>query len=557
MTRNTPEPDREDDLRVVLAQLAERLERVEARLGMDAAVQIHIGGPASPAPAAAPVKKPAGEQESLEFELGQNWFALIGIVVLAIGMAFMLSLPYEGMSQYIPSLGGYLLGAAVLGLARLARQSFEAIAKYLRGAAMLLLFYSTLRLFYFTADPVFATSSAAGRLIFLMILGLNLWLAWRRDSVHLFMLALVTGYATAVAIGGMWFLLMLVTGLALLALFVQLKKGWRTLIPAAVVLSMAAYVIWAIGNPLIGGEMAIRADSPVPVYFILLWVLVFSLASLLRSDLGKEDTPVQVTGLFVCLFAFGVFALHNLLAFDATFLISHLVASVLFLGLALTFWHREESLFSTFLYAMTGYMALSLALVKAFEVPEVFVALSLQSLVVIATALYFRSRFIIVANVLIFIGILIGYMVVAQAEQGMSIGFGVVALVSARVLNFAKDRLSLKTELMRNTYLAIAFLSFPYALYYLVPQTYVAVAWVALALFYYAMNALIRNRKYRWMGHMTLLLTVLYVGIVGTRNLEGGYRIISFLVLGTIMLIVSLAFTLSRSRRGRGKDRAS
>ena len=549
MTSPAPETPDRDDLRAVVEELCERMKRVEERLGLEplARAAVPTVEPAPTVVSAAEVERK--QQESLEFELGQNWFALIGIVVLAIGVGFVLSLPFEGLPATGPSLGGALLAGIVFVLARLARRSFDAIAKYLRGAGMLLLFFSALRLFYFGAPPALTTDSLVGRGILLAVVALNLVLGWRRDSFNLFVLAMITGYAGAVAIGSTGFLLGLATFLVVVAVVAQVRKGWRMLAPVTFVLAMATYVIWAMGNPMIGGPFGIRGEMYGAVYFILAWVLAFTVAVMLRPDLDQEDTPVQVTGVFLCGFGFGIFFLHNLFAFDAAFIVSHMAAFALFLSLSLVYWKRERSWFSTFLYAMTGYASLSFALIKAFGIPEVFVALSLQSLVVIATAIYFRSRFIIVANCLIFIGIIMGYLALAKVEQGMSIGFGVVALISARIMNLTKDRLELKTELMRNTYLVIAFFSFPYALYFLLPEVYVVVAWAGLAVFYYAMNLVIRNRKYRWMGHLTLLLTALYVIIIGAGRLDSKYRILSFLVLGSIMLVVSLVFTISRAKR--------
>ena len=47
----------------------------------------------------------------------------------------------------------------------------------------------------------------------------------------------------------------------------------------------------------------------------------------------------------------------------------------------------------------------------------------------------------------------------------------------------------------------------------------------------------------------TLLLTMCYVIVVGTSRFEPVYRVLSFLVLGTVLLIVSLVFTRLRKRR--------
>ena len=166
-----------------------------------------------------------------------------------------------------------------------------------------------------------------------------------------------------------------------------------------------------------------------------------------------------------------------------------------------------------------------------------------------ATAVWFRSRFIVVANFIIYLSVVIAYVAVGGEETGISIGIGIVALASARILNWQRNRLELKTEMMRNAYLASAFTIFPYATYHLVPAEYISLSWLGLAGFYYLMNLIVRAQKYRWMGHLTILLTVLYVLVIGIALLTPTYRIISFLVLGTVLLAGSLIFTRLRAKR--------
>lgn len=101
---------------------------------------------------------------------------------------------------------------------------------------------------------------------------------------------------------------------------------------------------------------------------------------------------------------------------------------------------------------------------------------------------------------------------------------------------------------MRNAYLFAAFVVFPYALYHLAPGRYVGLAWVGLALFYYTLNLIVRNQKFRWMGHATLLLTTVYIAVVGTSRFGPVLRGFSFLALGTVMLLVSFAFSRMRPR---------
>jgi hypothetical protein len=543
------------------AALDERVARLEARLArLESHLAQGVDLPAAPAgetPAPAPVvaavagvEVAAGEGE-FEFEVGQNWFAVAGILALATGAAFMLSLPYASLPAGVPSLAGVLAAAALLLLARVGQRAFELVSSYLRGAGMALFFMAALRLYFFGTHPVLSTATLPGRALLVAVVALNLFIAWRRQSPGLVGLALVLGWVMALAVGSAWFVLGTLAVLAGLLAVAGLRSHWPRLVLGGVALSYLTYLVWAVGNPFLGGALHFTTAPAMAPAFLLLLVVVFAATSLLRADRATEGAIPGISALLNCSLGYGLYLLHTAAAFAPGLTGAHLPACVVFLGLAVLFWLREHSRVSTFFYAMTGYAALSVAILSASTVPAVFVWLSLQSVVVVTTAVWFRSRFIVVANFLIYVAINLGYLFVVQHETGISIGFGLVALVSARILSWQRDRLELKTELMRNAYLLCAFVVFPYALYHLAPGRYVALAWVGLALVYYTLNLMVRSQKYRWMGHATLLLTMLYVVVVGISRFEPVYRIVSFLALGTVLLVVSLSFTRLRRLRAR------
>ena len=130
----------------------------------------------------------------------------------------------------------------------------------------------------------------------------------------------------------------------------------------------------------------------------------------------------------------------------------------------------------------------------------------------------------------------------------MSLSFGAAALLSARILNWQKDRLELKTDYMRIAYLLSAFFIFPYALYRLVPEEYVTLSWIIIAFMYYVLSRILNNKKYRLMALGTLLLAVIYIFIIGIIQLEPVYRTASFIVLGIVLIITSLVYTRLRGR---------
>jgi len=528
-----------------LARLEERLARIESHLGLAGAT-----AEAPVAPAVEPARvPPPGEEGEFEFEVGQKWFARFGILALAVGGAFMLSLPYARLPAAAPSVAGFVVAVGLFALARVWQQSFELVANYVRGAGMALLWFATLRLFFFGAQPALEIDSAGGRALLVLVTGLNFVIAFRRGSPPLATLALTTSGISAVAIGAAWPLVATIVVLAVVVAVVVRRQTWPLLWLTGTVLGPVVYFVWAIGNPVRGGAFHFMAEPRLAPAVFLGSVLVLAAGALLRGNREDESMLDGVAAALNAAFGYGVFLLHTAAAYPADFVVAHGIASVVFVGLASVFWFRNRSHAATFFYAMTGYAALSMAIIKASAMPNVFVWLSLQSVVVVATAVWFRSRFIIVANFLIYLAVVLGYVVLKERETGISIGFGIVALITARILNWQQDRLELKTELMRNAYLFSAFVIFPYALYHLVPATYVGLAWVGLALVYYALNLIVLSPKYRWMGHATLLLTAPYLVTVGTRRFEPVYRVLSFLVLGTVLLMVSLIFSWLRRRK--------
>lgn len=539
MPSSSPQPAPEADER--LAQLEARIARLEQYVGLaeSAALRSAAGEILRPLPKSA---------EEFELEVGENWFARFGIAALAVGGAFLLLRPYPTLPTALPGLAGLATAAALFAIAHFGRKAFALVTTYLRAAAMALLYCAVLRLYFF-GRPVLDAHSVAGTVVLVAAAALNLWIAWRRNSPWLMILALITAAATPLALDSAGATLAGCVALALITAYVGSRPGWRALLPLGIALTVAGYLLWARGDPLLGHAYAWAAEPAGAPLALLAAAAIFAAVPFRVRTASPDDLPAATAALLTCLFGYGAFLVHSYAIDAPRFVLLHVVASALFLGLAAGLWRVRRSQVATFFYAMCGYAALSMAIIRATGLPDMLVWLSLESVLVIATAIWFQSRFIVVTNFAIYVLVVLGYMVLNDRETGVSVGFGVVALVSARVLNWQRHRLALKTELMRNAYLLTAFVIFPYALYHLAPHRYVPLAWVALAVLYYVLNQVIRNQKYRWMGHATLLLTIVYLLIPGHEGLTMPVRIVSLLVLGGVLLIVSLLFTRGHSHR--------
>lgn len=531
----------------LLRDLQERVDRIEKHLHLQARGAIE-----SLVEPQEEVEAETDDGEGLELEIGQTWFAGIGIVALVAGLAFLLTQQFPGWPPYIAPVTGYVAAGVLLAVGYALRNAFPVISRFLCPAGMVLIFVATLRWFHFGVEPVLAADGLPGIAILGLTAGVNLSIGLRRKSPWLFGLAIAAGVGSAMVVPIPWVSLGAFTGLALLAAAMQLRLSWRMIGPMAFALLLVGYSLRAFGIGVAGPDGVVVPDLPLAPVSILLWIGIYAGALLLRPDRGREDELTQFSSFLLCALGFPVMGLDALIRFEPYLVLTGVGAFVVFLGIATAFWTRERSRGATFIFAMTGYLALSAALIKGIPVPAVFIALSVQSLLVIATAIWFRSPFIIVANFLIFVGIIGGYLALRAEEIGLSAVFGIVALVSARTLNVFRDRLDLKTEFMRIAYLAIAFLAFPHGLYFFVPGSYIVEAWIGLALVYYVLSRILRIGKYRWMGHFTLLFTALYILLYGARQMALEHRILAFLALGSILVAVSLVSTHMHRRPAGG-----
>lgn len=541
--------------------LQERLEAIERRL---AALEARPAGRATvPVPSAAGAgpsvatqqshgQSPVATGEELEFEVGQNWFALVGIVALIAGLGFMLAQPWSSLPAWVPSMGGAAIAVLLLVLASLWRGTYELVARFFWGGGLVVFYFAVVRLFYFGNPSVFPAASAwPGPCLFASAVAIVV-VGYCRESIWLGGLGLLTVAASSLILGGTgaaWTGLLLLAGLVS---FLVARRGWDALLLPGNALGLVVYALWMVNGPQLGRPLRIVADGGAGPLVLLAHAGIIAAGYMLRTRAKTEGPLLGVGSVLNCALGYGLFLAHTVAAHRGALAGFHAAGFAVFLGIAVAFWLRAQSRIATFLYAMTGYLALSVAIMKAVTGPAVFVWLSVQSVVVVATAIWFRSRFIIVANFLIYVMIMLGYVVAVKVESGISVGFGLVALASARILRWQQKRLELKTELMRNAYLASAFVVFPYALYHLIEGKLVALAWVGLALFYYLANLIVRSPKFRWMGHATLLLTALYLAIAGTSRFSPAYRVLSFLVLGMVLLVVSVIFTRLRKRRESG-----
>ncbi len=536
---DSPENSSNEHILASMRSLEERVARIESYLELKSGAETEQEQ--GPPPSTVAVE----DDEALELQLGQNWFAKAGIVGLALGIAFLLTLPYNGLPPILPSALGYVLVGGIFFLSRYWRESFQQVSRYLLGGGLLLLYFATLRLSYFSPSPALTNTSVELGLLLLVVAG-NILVAVRRQSIYLTAFNLTLGYLTALIGGGTTFVLAVLTILSAVTAYLCIRFRWNGLLTFGIGITYLTHVVWTANNPLLGNPLQFGLSPQFHLAFILAYAVCFATPTLLQKD-SHEDALSILNSFFNGLFGFSVFAISTLAGPNSGIIAWNTAASLVFLAVSIAFWVRLRSVYATFVYAMLGYAALSAAIIAQFPMPDFFVWLCWQGILVITTAVWFRSRFIVVANFVIYLIIFAAYLFAAPTVTTISVSFGLVALLSARILNWRKDRLALRTEMMRNAYLASALLFLPYALYHSVPPQFVSASWLILALFYYVAGRTLKSRKYRWMALLTMSLTILYVFIIDLTTIDPVVRIVSFLVVGSALLGISMFYSKKKS----------
>ena len=485
--------------------------------------------------------------DSLESQIGQFWFAKVGIVILSIGIIYLLTFPYQNLPSVFPSMIGFFLVAILFWLAHYLRTSLQYLAQYIFGGGLLLLYFTTLRLHFFGLNPAIE-NHLIEIILLIVVTAVHFYISYKKKSVYLNSIGITLGCITALISNNAYSVFVFLFLLSLLIVHLKLKYEWSGFFIYGITSAYLTALLWFINNPLLGNTIELRPTSIFEVLSILVFAVILTSGNFFRAEKKSENSSLIINTILNCFLCYTLFLLLTITKHKDTLAILHLISSLVFLAIATSYWIKRESKFSTFFFSIAGYTALSVAIVAQFPKPDLFIWLCWQSLLVVSTALWFRSKIIIVANFAMYLLIFISYLIVAGTIGTVSLSFGLVALVTARILNWQKDRLDLKTEIMRLSYLGAAFFIFPYALYHIVPKDYVSLSWTIVAVIYYVLSVILKNKKYRWMALLTFALTVLYILFVGTSNLNPIYRIVSFIVLGLVLLAISIFYGRVKSK---------
>ena len=477
--------------------------------------------------------------ESKVFEHGLAW---IGSAVLLLGMIFTMLLVnnlFGGVAAFVLGISSAIL---TFYLSTILRKSLTYMAFMFTICAHLLIYYAFMRLHFFTDNPVITNVW----IVVALLLGSVAFLFYKADLAKSQMMGFIAYgllVLTALLIDQTQATLLLLAVSTAIVLYLLNRHGWDTLLILSIIMVYSGHMLWLIGNPLMGHPVGAVSSPQFNLIYLFLYGAIYSVVPFLKQK-GKLTAEVCNATIILNSLAFSVLLLLEVLTFySKNYLFIFLGISILCLIYAIVLNYKIASRFDSFFYVNFGFMALSIAVYGYSDLPGSYLFLAWQSMVVLAIAIWFRSNLIVLMNTLLYTVILLAYLITSKSIDSYNISFTLIAIASARILNWKQNRLELKTASIRNFYLIITFFVMLFTLNQAVAVDYITISWGLAAVAYMIMSAILRNVKYRWLAFLTLLAAVIHLFIFDISKMGVGYRILAFIFVGITILGVSFYYT--------------
>jgi len=549
----------------------------------------------TPRPSGASIEQ--GGEADLESRIGSHWLNRIGIAAVLIGVSYFLKFAFD--NNWIGPSGRVAIGlvsgiAVVLWSERFRSHGYALFSYSLKAVGIGVMYLSLWAAFHLYALIASGTAFVA----MLLVTSSTVSLALAQDAEILAAFALTGGFTTPFLIStGQNRELQLFAYLVLLdvaTLVMVARKPWRRLLALSYAATLVLYLAWY-------AQFYNRGELDLTVAFATLFFAIFAVAPLIARRPGNEPAPLGAIPLALALvnagvyflqvyamveeidkramawFALGLAAVYIVLSRQARerfpdpetverlrFL--HLALAIGFITVAIPIrldghwisigWLVEAGVLlwladrirSTFISAF-AVGALALGVLQLF--------LSIDSFHV--TTLLFNSR---VATFAVAIAVMAG-----TAWHGLRRGDqlgrqgAAVALVALNALTLIALSYEVSDYFARE-WAATTTASGPYnpahstALRSLQIEesfTYSAL-WMAYGALLMVVGFWRRSALVRWQALVLIAVTIVKVFISDVSQLDHGYRIISFIVLGVLLLVISFVYQrdwlhLSNSRR--------
>jgi uncharacterized membrane protein len=548
----------EQELREAIRRLESTVASLEARLSRlesagpraEAPLPVSAVAPGSVAPPA-PVA-PAPERRDLEAHLGTYWLSRLGIVALIIGIAYLITYRFGELGMLARVVAGYVLSAGLGAFGLWLSRRHQLFGRIVFGGGLALAYFVTYALHFLPSVRVIESQALALVLLALLVVAIVV-IAHRMQSETVAGIALFLGLHTGMLSEITTFTLFSTTLLAAGALFFLVQNRWVVVPLSSLVAVYSTHIVWALRDDGVAPGAPARERLFLSLGFIVLYFLLFSVALLARPrelsrraclafallnwvglallggyEVGRWNEDHLFTFFVALGFAQGACAMAAR-ARHAPGALFHAYLSLTAITFALAMPARHEDATLVTAWAVTG-LASGLA-ARGADSP----VLRWVGVVILFTALG-ACEVLTPGRTLLFAALFLCFTLVERA--------GTVALPG-----MPRPETHLGGSLLHAACAAGAGLALVGLVGGLMPQGLVTLGWVVAAFGLFALGFAVHERWYRLAALAVLGLALLRLLVVDLANLPADQRVLTFILLGVMLLVVSYTYTRLRDRK--------
>jgi len=286
------------------------------------------------------------KNEDMELDFGRNWLSKIGIVVLALGVAFLISYTFKYFGPFLKIAFGYLVAGSLFfaGVKLETQEKLTNFGRALLGGAWAIIYFTTYAMYHFEASQIILSQGLDLFLLSVVVIGMMLH-TLKYKSEGMMAITLFVAYLTSTIGHITSFTIISNLILAVLVLFFVYKFQWVKILSFGIMMTYAVHYFWVLPNIMSSVQMTTFLgitpsnchDLMNLIFLTSYWLIFFVGVHLIGTD---DDNGRMRT---LALTNIGNIALYSVLAYplilnmfyDQRFII-FLVDGLIYLALALT-----------------------------------------------------------------------------------------------------------------------------------------------------------------------------------------------------------------------------
>ncbi len=353
----------------------------------------------------------------LESNIGEFGLAWLGNIVLFFGMTFLVQFLLVSGLSYLSSAFGYASVAGIFLLSRYLKDSNPYMAKIFNLNGFVLVFFVTMKLHFFSPNPIIENKTI-GLVCLAVVTIILLVVSLRRKHAICTGLTLILITITAILSDATHIMLPITTVVSVIAIVLLYRYGWLRTVFLAIFLVYVTYLLWILGNPVMGHQMQALKNHYFGFIYLFINAAIFSLIALMpvRQESYSE------TGIVGAIISNGMGFLFITGLVILSFFKDHyvpLTGSIALYCIAYSVILQVRSCWkiTAALYALFGFVTLSLSFYGMVDFPKAYFLFAIQSLLVVSMAIWFKSKFIVIMNSALFFLIITGLPVIIPGKQ--------------------------------------------------------------------------------------------------------------------------------------------